>query len=144
MALNDLNPEDIAHDITHDEAGDAVERVERMRGGGLWPFWTHIYAQGDPLPGDPIALGQRPAQGRVRGVRVAVDTPDHALRGLHHLRQGPEGGLVGGQHGHVAGELVGASHRIDRDPADALREFDGHGAYCAESRSALNTRASLR
>jgi 1,2-phenylacetyl-CoA epoxidase catalytic subunit len=50
MALNDLISDDIAPDITQDEHSEAFERGERARGCGLWPFWTRIYAQGDPLP----------------------------------------------------------------------------------------------
>jgi 1,2-phenylacetyl-CoA epoxidase catalytic subunit len=28
----------------------AEDEPRRERGGGLWPFWTRVYAQGDPLP----------------------------------------------------------------------------------------------
>jgi 1,2-phenylacetyl-CoA epoxidase catalytic subunit len=40
MALNDGEFDNLGADA---EPG-------RERGGGLWPFWTRIYAQGDPLP----------------------------------------------------------------------------------------------
>jgi 1,2-phenylacetyl-CoA epoxidase catalytic subunit len=40
MALNDSEFDNL----------DAVEESRRERGAGLWPFWTRIYALGDPLP----------------------------------------------------------------------------------------------
>jgi ring-1,2-phenylacetyl-CoA epoxidase subunit PaaA len=45
MALSD-----VAEGIDQDERDAGLNRVGRERGAGLWPFWTHIYAQGDPLP----------------------------------------------------------------------------------------------
>jgi len=29
---------------------DGTDELRRERGAGLWPFWTRIYAEGDPLP----------------------------------------------------------------------------------------------
>src|SRR5581483_10943616 len=40
MALNEAE---------YDELGSKAD-LRRERGAGLWPFWTHIYAEGDPLP----------------------------------------------------------------------------------------------
>jgi ring-1,2-phenylacetyl-CoA epoxidase subunit PaaA len=38
--------------LTHSEIDnlDIAEETKPGRGDGLWPFWTRIYAQGDPLP----------------------------------------------------------------------------------------------
>lgn len=40
MALNEAE---------YDELGSKADQ-RRERGAGLWPFWTRIYAEGDPLP----------------------------------------------------------------------------------------------
>jgi ring-1,2-phenylacetyl-CoA epoxidase subunit PaaA len=54
MVPNDLPPDGIADDIADEidraDPNDSSGQGERARGGGLWPFWTKIYAQGDPLP----------------------------------------------------------------------------------------------
>jgi 1,2-phenylacetyl-CoA epoxidase catalytic subunit len=87
MALNDLNSQDIArdiaYDITQDEGGDAVERGERMRGGGLWPFWTHIYAQGDPLP-DLSCKVDRPQHSFDEGDELPEDYRGLLMKMLRH------------------------------------------------------------
>jgi 1,2-phenylacetyl-CoA epoxidase catalytic subunit len=43
MALNDSSIETPGFREAH-------EPDERTRGGGVWPFWTRVYAEGDPLP----------------------------------------------------------------------------------------------
>jgi hypothetical protein len=91
MALNDLNSQniardiaqDIARDITQDEAGDAVERGERLRGGGLWPFWTQIYAQGDPLP-DLSCKVDRPEHNFDEGDELPEDYRGLLMKMLRH------------------------------------------------------------
>ena len=43
MALKDPSVEDF-------ESGERNGLDDRTRGGGVWPFWTRVYAEGDPLP----------------------------------------------------------------------------------------------
>src|SRR6202162_6661237 len=79
MALNDLTSENIARD----QAGDRAEREERVRGGGLWPFWTHIYAQGDPLP-DLSCKGNRPEYDFGEGDTLPEDYRSLLMKMLRH------------------------------------------------------------
>src|SRR5579864_5400033 len=79
MALNDLT----ADDITQDEIGDDAERGERIRGGGLWPFWTRIYAQGDPLP-DLSCKIDRPEHNFDEGDELPEDYRNLLMKMLRH------------------------------------------------------------
>jgi ring-1,2-phenylacetyl-CoA epoxidase subunit PaaA len=83
MALSDLMSDDIAPDITQDEHSEASERGERVRGGGLWPFWTRIYAQGDPLP-DLSCKVSRPEYNFDEGDELPEDYRALLMKMLRH------------------------------------------------------------
>ena len=83
-------------------------------------------AKRDPVRPDPVAVGKRPAQRRVGGVGIPVRARDHALGCLDDLGQRREARLVGREHRDVGAQVVAGGDGIDRDPADALREFDRH------------------
>jgi 1,2-phenylacetyl-CoA epoxidase catalytic subunit len=83
MALSDLGSDDIGPDTTPDEHGEASERGERVRGGGLWPFWTRIYAQGDPLP-DLSCKVTRPEYNFDEGDELPEDYRGLLMKMLRH------------------------------------------------------------
>jgi len=119
MAPGDLTShgsEDIAlEDITHDESGGRAERGERVRGGGLWPFWTDIYAQGDPLP-DLSCKVDRPEHNFEEGDELPEDCRALLMKMLRH--EGERAGnksFLG-----LMGTCIEAAETFAPDPAARL------------------------
>ena len=104
---------------------DLCPRLEQ-RFAGREQDVARAVAERDPLLADPIAVGQRPPQGRVGRVGVAVHAGEDPLSGLDDFRQRREARLVRRQHRHVGPEVVAGGDWVVRDAADPLGEFEGH------------------
>lgn len=79
-----MTPSDSTQDdITGEQPGEASERGERVRGARLWPFWTRIYAQGDPLP-DLSCKVSRPEYNFDEGGELPEDYRGLLMKMLRH------------------------------------------------------------
>jgi ring-1,2-phenylacetyl-CoA epoxidase subunit PaaA len=61
----------------------SVTESRRDRGAGLWPFWTAIYAQGDPLP-DLSCKVDRPAHSFDEGDQLPEEYKTLLMKMLRH------------------------------------------------------------
>lgn len=70
-------------EVTEAERDEAAEQAGGRRGAGLWPFWTAIYAQGDPLP-DLSCKVSRPEYSFDEGEELPAEYKTLLMKMLRH------------------------------------------------------------
>ena len=58
-------------------------QIKRERGAGLWPFWTRVYEQGDPLP-DLSCKTSRPDYAFDEGAELPDEYRNLLMKMLRH------------------------------------------------------------